>query len=307
MNSPNAIQVKALYKTFQQKVIVDHIHFNVPKGICFGILGPNGAGKTTTIRMLLGLSPMTAGEITLLDMNMPKQGRQIRARLGLVPQLDNLDPDFTVFENLLVYGNYFNISHKILKPRIAELLDFVELTKQQHQKIDTLSGGMKRRLTIARALVNDPDVIILDEPTTGLDPQVRHLLWSRLRALRQQGKTLVLTTHYMDEAERLCDNLVIMDHGKILVQDSPKNLIKQHVSPFVLEIEASVSQLKKIIDNNILENTLIEEVDNRCYCYTQSLDSLVENLKPHPEIIYYHRPANLEDVFLKLTGRNLRG
>lgn len=235
---------------------------------------------------------------------MPKAARQVRYRIGVVPQTDNLDPDFTVAENLQVYASYFGITLQQINGRMDYLLNFVALADRAETKIDALSGGMKRRLTIARALVNEPELIVLDEPTTGLDPQVRHLIWARLRDLKQAGKTLLLTSHYMEEAERLCDELVIIDEGQILAQGSPRNLIETHVEPEVLELHGEPDRARKIFDG--ISDCRIESVGDTLYCYAKDIKSLTHRLDNHPELSFLHRPATLEDVFLKITGRDLR-
>jgi len=225
-----------LRKSYGNQVVVDGVNINLNKGECFGLLGPNGAGKTTTLRLLLGLVSPDAGELQLLDHAVPRHAREARVRVGVVPQIDNLDPDFTVAENLLVYGRYFGMKDGEIEARLPELLEFANLTQKRDAKVPTLSGGMKRRLTLARALVNDPEVIFLDEPTTGLDPQARHLIWQRLRELTARGKTLLLTTHFMDEAERLCHRLAVMDNGRIISEGSPRELIAQNIEPQVVEV-----------------------------------------------------------------------
>src|SRR5512135_1946671 len=230
------IQAKGLQKSYAGTRVVDGLDLSIGKGECFGLLGPNGAGKTTTLRMLLGLVAPDGGTATLLDLPVPQAAREARIRVGVVPQMDNLDPDFTVAENLLVYGRYFGLKDSEIEARIPSLLEFASLANKRDAKVPTLSGGMKRRLTLARAMVNDPDVLFLDEPTTGLDPQARHLMWQRLRELTQQGKTLLLTTHFMDEAERLCHRLAVMDNGRIISQGSPRDLIESNIEPQVVEV-----------------------------------------------------------------------
>jgi lipooligosaccharide transport system ATP-binding protein len=279
------------------------IDLTVPRGVCFGLLGPNGAGKTTTLRMLLGVSPVTAGSLEVFGLPIGPDGRAIRARIGVVPQGDNLDPDFSVAENLRVYGRYFGIASVVLETRIAELLEFVGLTDRADARIATLSGGMKRRLTIARALVNDPELVVLDEPTTGLDPQVRHMIWGRLRELRAAGKTLLLTTHYMEEAERLCDELVIMDNGVVLEHGAPATLVRKHVEPEVLEVHGDGAAITQTLAG---AKGRLEVVADSYYFYTRFGRAAVKRLEALPTITFLHRPANLEDVFLKLTGRDLR-
>jgi lipooligosaccharide transport system ATP-binding protein len=299
------IEAAGLTKRYAQRTVVRALDLHVPPGRCVGLLGPNGAGKTTTLRMLLGHTPFEAGRLRVLGLPVPQAARQVRARTGVVPQTDNLDPDFTVAENLEVYGRYFAIPRARLLPRIRELLEFVELGERAESRIPTLSGGMKRRLTIARALVNDPELLILDEPTTGLDPQARHMIWARLRALRAQGKTLLLTTHYMEEAERLCDEIVIMDQGRILDQGTPQALIRRHVEPEVVEIRGEEHVVRAALGAEAA-HCRIETVGDTVYCYARHTRALVARLEGAPALTFLHRPANLEDVFLKLTGRELR-
>jgi lipooligosaccharide transport system ATP-binding protein len=302
-SSPPLVTAERLAKRFGSRAVVREIDFAIAPGRCFGFLGPNGAGKTTTLRMLLGLSPPSGGTLTVFGQPLPAAGRAVRARMGVVPQADNLDPDFTVVENLLTYGSYFGIDAATLRPRIGELLAFVELTDRADTKIDTLSGGMKRRLTIARALINDPELVILDEPTTGLDPQVRHLIWARLRELLRRGKTLILTTHYMEEAERLCDELVIMDQGRILERGTPRALVRQHVPGDVVEVRQPPAGLAESLAGETgLE---LETVGESLYCYTRDAHALIARLEAQGGLTYLHRPASLEDVFLRLTGREL--
>jgi len=298
------VRARQLSKSYDDKLVVRSIDLDVPRGGCFGLLGPNGAGKTTILRMILGQSPISSGDLTVLGLPIPESSRQVRQRTGVVPQKDNLDPDFTVIENLTVYASYFGLDPVIIRDRIQSLLEFVALQDRANTKINTLSGGMKRRLSIARALVNDPEFLVLDEPTTGLDPQVRHMIWARLRELKQAGKTLLLTTHYMEEAERLCDDLVIMDHGKILSQGHPKFLIKKHVPPEVVEVHGDIENFDKLISRHTDLKT--EIVGETIYCHTSDPSSLLTSLENQPTLTYLHRPANLEDVFLKLTGRELR-
>ncbi|MBI2994558.1 MAG: ATP-binding cassette domain-containing protein [Gammaproteobacteria bacterium] len=305
MHSPDpVILARGLCKNFNGLAAVRGIDLDVRRGVCFGLLGPNGAGKTTTLKMFLGQCHKSGGELRVLGMAMPQQGRKIRRRMGVVPQADNLDPDFTVYENLLVYASYFGIARPLARERIDELLDFVGLSDRAATHIGELSGGMKRRLSVARALINDPELLILDEPTTGLDPQVRHLLWTRLRELKRSGKTLLLTTHYMEEAERLCDELAIMDHGRIIAQGSPRAVIRQFVEPDVIEIQGCPPPLHAGL--TAANAGRLEIFGETTYVYTADAQALALCLKQSPEISYLHRPANLEDVFLKLTGRDLR-
>ncbi len=298
------IEARGLTKRFNDNTVVREIDFSVPPAQCFGFLGPNGAGKTTTLRMILGQSPLSAGSLSVFGLSVPRHGSKVRKRMGVVPQTDNLDPDFTVVENLRMYGAYFDLRGDGLARRIDELLEFVELADRAHAKIITLSGGMKRRLTIARALINDPELVVLDEPTTGLDPQARHMIWARLRDLRQSGKTLLLTTHYMDEAERLCDDLVIMDHGQIVDQGSPPQLIQRHVEKEVVEIREAATVANGLLDS--LSGCRTEWVGDTFYCYTDDARPVVAQIDAIDNLVFLHRPANLEDVFLKLTGRDLK-
>ncbi len=297
------VEAQGLTKRFKENTVVRGIDFRVRPGQCFGFLGPNGAGKTTTLRLILGQSPIDGGVLQVFGAPISGRGSAVRQRTGVVPQTDNLDPDFTVVENLRIYAGYFGFGGPELERRIGQLLEFIELDERAHAKIGTLSGGMRRRLTIARALVNDPDLVVLDEPTTGLDPQVRHLIWARLRDLRHQGKTLLLTTHYMEEAERLCDELVIMDRGRILDQGSPRALVRRHVEPEVIEIRTP-EHLQGMLEG--LEGCRLETVGDTLYCYTQDARPLLARIDGAAELLFLHRPANLEDVFLKLTGRELR-
>lgn len=305
MTQTPILQATQLYKRFGTHEVVKGIDFHIMPGQCFGILGPNGAGKTTTLRMLLGLSPISSGSLQILGLSMPQDGRAIRARVGVVPQMDNLDPDFSVAENLDIYANYFGLNQQQKQQRIPQLLAFAELQEKAKVRIDKLSGGMKRRLTIARALLNDPELVILDEPTTGLDPQVRHAIWARLRDLLRQGKTLLLTTHYMEEAERLCDTLMIMDQGKILEQGTPSQLIQKHATDEVLEIRgAGLSQVQVQLEQR--EDCQLELLGDLLYCYTPNGKAILHILENYQQLSFMHRRGNLEDVFLKLTGRDLR-
>jgi lipooligosaccharide transport system ATP-binding protein len=294
-----------LRKSYGGQIVVDGLDLSIRRGECFGLLGPNGAGKTTTLRLMLGLITPDSGELQLLDHAVPQQARAARMRVGVVPQIDNLDPDFTVAENLLVYGRYFGISDATINARMPELLEFANLTGKRDAKVPTLSGGMKRRLTLARALVNDPEVIFLDEPTTGLDPQARHLIWQRLRELTARGKTLLLTTHFMDEAERLCHRLAVMDTGRIISTGSPRELIEQNIEPQVVEVfgEQAASWAQ---DHAAGHAQRFEISGESVFCYVTDAQPLLQELQRHPELRYLHRPANLEDVFLKLTGREMR-
>jgi lipooligosaccharide transport system ATP-binding protein len=301
---PPVVSATDLVKRYGGFTAVDGVSLDISAGRCFGVLGPNGAGKTTTLRMILGMTPMTAGSLSVFGLPMPAQGRAIRQRIGVVPQADNLDPDFRVDENLEVHASYFGIDAATARARVPELLELANLTERRHAKTDTLSGGMKRRLTIARALINAPELVILDEPTTGLDPQARHVIWSRLTALRDRGTTLLLTTHYMEEAERLCDELVIMDHGRILDRGTPRELIRRHVEPEVIEVRAGDSTRFAAFAG--ARGCRLETQGASLYCYGHDSAPLLDFLQQDPGLVYLHRPAGLEDVFLRLTGRDLR-
>ncbi len=299
------IQARGLRKSYGDTLVVNDLNLTIQRGECFGLLGPNGAGKTTTLRLLLGLISPDAGELSLLNHAVPQYAREARLRVGVVAQFDNLDPDFTVAENLLVYGRYFGMSDAAIEARIPQLLEFANLTNKRDAKVPTLSGGMKRRLTLARALVNDPDIIFLDEPTTGLDPQARYLIWQRLRELTAQGKTLLLTTHFMEEAERLCHRLAVMDHGKLIQEGTPRELIVKNIEPQVVEVFGETSA--KWAENHAAQYTQRFEISGESvFCYVQDAQALVAHLQTQSELRYLHRPANLEDVFLKLTGREMR-
>jgi len=299
------LSAQNLRKSYAGQTVVDGLSLTINKGECYGLLGPNGAGKTTTLRLMLGLIEPESGSLSLLGFDVPQHAREARLRVGVVPQVDNLDPDFTVAENLLVYGRYFGMKENEIKTRIPKLLEFANLTHKQDVKIPTLSGGMKRRLTLARALVNDPDIIFLDEPTTGLDPQARHLIWQRLRELTAQGKTLLLTTHFMDEAERLCHRLAILDHGRMVAEDSPRALIAQHIEPQVVEVFGEgVDQWANSFAAQFSKR--FEVSGETAFCYVNDAQPLLNHLEDHAELRYLYRPANLEDVFLKLTGREMR-
>lgn len=294
-----------LHKSYANQRVVNDISLNIKRGECYGLLGPNGAGKSTTLRLLLGLTDPDGGSITLLDHAVPRMAREARLKIGVVPQMDNLDPDFTVEENLLVYGRYFNISDAEIKARIPMLLEFANLTAKKDAMVPTLSGGMKRRLSLARALVNDPDIIFLDEPTTGLDPQARHLIWQRLRELTSQGKTLLLTTHFMEEAERLCHRLGILDHGRMIAEDTPHDMIRKHIEPQVVEVFGD--NVESWAAEYATQFAQRHEVSGEtAFCYVRDAQPLLDHLHGHASLRYLHRPANLEDVFIKLTGREMR-
>jgi len=299
------LRVDGLRKRYGDTEVVRGLSFEIRRGDCFGLLGPNGAGKTTTLRCCLGLIDPDGGTIEMVGEPVPRAARRARIRVGVVPQMDNLDPDFTVRENLLIYGGYFGIKRPVLEERIPRLLDFAGLASKRDVGIRTLSGGMKRRLTLARALVNDPDLLILDEPTTGLDPQARHLIWDGLRQLLAQGKTILLTTHFMDEAERLATRLAVIDHGTLIASDTPQALLAQHVEPEVIEVYGDEARAWAEQQGRALSQRL-EIAGETAFCYTAEPKPLLADLATRANVRYLHRPANLEDLFIKLTGRELR-
>lgn len=301
--------VDGLVKRYGSFTAVDGVSFSVARGRCFGLLGPNGAGKTTTLRACLGLADPDGGTIQLLDRPVPLQAREARQFTGIVPQFDSLDPDFTVAENLRVYGRYFGLSDRSVRERIPEMLEFAGLSGKADAPLKSLSGGMKRRLTLARALVNDPEIVFLDEPTTGLDPQARHLIWDRLRKLTAAGKTLVLTTHFMDEAERLCDRLAVMDHGRIIAEGAPQELILNHIEPEVVEIFAVGDErgtVQRAVERTSELARRTEISGETAFLYCDDADPILDRLHGDRSLRVMRRAANLEDVFLKLTGRDLR-
>ena len=303
--TPVIVQAENLTKHYGKQCVVDNISFQIIKGEFCGILGPNGAGKTTTLKMLVGNTPASAGMLSVLGFPIPQQARAMRSRIGVVPQSDNLDLDFTVKENLHVYGRYFGLNRAEVERRIAELLAFVALEEKADSCIKQLSGGMKRRLSIARAMINRPELLILDEPTTGLDPQIRQNIWQLLRQLQKDGLTIILTTHYMDEAERLCGRIILMDRGRILADSTPEELVRERIEPHVLEVFGTgVSAWKNA--NPSTGPIRCEQVGETCFYYGADLSELVQTLDGWPGLRYGYRPANLEDVFLKLTGRELR-
>ncbi len=299
------LNARGLRKRYGNQEVVAGIDLTVNPGECFGLIGPNGAGKTTTLRLLLGLTEPDGGRIEMLGEPVPERAREARMKVGIVPQMDNLDPDFSVCENLLIYGRYFGHDDADIVRRIPDLLAFAGLENRAGAKVQALSGGMQRRLTLARALVNDPDLIFLDEPTTGLDPQARHMIWQRLRALLNQGKTIILTTHFMEEAERLCDRLAILDQGRIIATGTPRGLIEHHIEPHVVEIFGEgVDNWVENHGKTLCRRT--ERVGETLFCYTQDSKAVIEQICLDPSLRYLGRPASLEDVFLKLTGRDLR-
>ncbi len=299
-----------LIKHFGPNRVVDDLSFAIQPGECLGIIGPNGAGKTTTIRMCLGLSSPDQGQVRYTDAggvprHMPQDALAIKQELGVVSQMDTLDPDFTCAENIRIYGRYFGLSQAQLDERVPALLDFAVLSHKAKSKPSDLSGGMKRRLSLARALVNSPRLLLLDEPTTGLDPQARHLMWERLQALMQTGTSILLTTHFMDEAERLCDRLLVLDHGRKIAEGTPRELIASHIEPEVIEVYGQDAHT--VLDTEaaaLAERT--ERSGETLFLYTRQAQALASALAQHPQWRSLHRPANLEDVFLKLTGRQIR-
>ncbi|HEY3375790.1 MAG TPA: ABC transporter ATP-binding protein [Candidatus Aquicultor sp.] len=307
-SASNDVCASDLVKQYDAFAAVKGITFAVKHGECFGLLGPNGAGKTTTIRMLYGMSPPTAGELYVLDQDIRTHARAIKRCLGVVPQETNLDTDLTVLENLEVYANYFGIPKNIARERASELLNFIQLEGRTKTMVDELSGGMKRRLLLARALINNPKLIILDEPTTGLDPQARHLIWDKMRELKGQQVTLVLTTHYMEEASQLCDRIVIMDEGTIIAEGSPAELINRYISREALEIRVAPGQSQRAIDVLSPLSETYEVQDDTLVFFASSVDVLMRAAEEaHLPIEYVLvRLTTLEDVFLKLTGRRLR-
>ena len=305
-------EVEQLRKRYGETTVVNDVSFAIAPGECLGVIGPNGAGKTTTIRMCLGLTAPDGGAVRFFAepgaqaLHMPRDALAIKAQLGVVTQFDTLDPDFTCAENLRVFGRYFGLKGAVMDERVPRLLDFAALTHKAHAKPGELSGGMKRRLSLARALVNDPRLLLLDEPTTGLDPQARHLMWERLQLLLQQGKSILLTTHFMDEAERLCSRLLVLDHGKKIAEGRPRELIAQHLEPDVVEV-FGLGAVALAEDAALRALAARVEISGETvFFYTQSAQPLLQALGAHPHLRTLHRPANLEDLFLKLTGRQIR-
>ena len=298
-------EARGLSKRYGQAEVVKDLSFHIDKGECLGVIGPNGAGKTTTVRMCLGLTVPDQGSIWALGLAMPGDALAIKAQLGVVSQFDTLDPDFSCEENLLVYGRYFGMKDAQIRERIPRLLEFAALSHKAGTRPGELSGGMRRRLSLARALVNDPRLLMLDEPTTGLDPQARHLMWERLQLLLQQGKSILLTTHFMDEAERLCSRLLVLDHGKKIAEGRPRDLIAQHLEPDVVEaygdgtLALAESPIKALAAR-------VEVSGETVFFYTDDAKQLLDALAAYPKMRTLHRPANLEDLFLKLTGRQIR-
>jgi lipooligosaccharide transport system ATP-binding protein len=305
MSRETMLRVAELRKVYDGREVVRGVGFTVQRGECFGILGPNGAGKTTTLRCCLGLTRPDGGTLELGGHAVPRDARQARYRVGVVPQFDNLDPDFTVTENLVMFARYFDIPAREARARVPRLLEFAGLGDRGQARLDTLSGGMKRRLTLARALVNDPDILFLDEPTTGLDPQARHLIWDGLKRLVAAGKTLILTTHFMDEAERLCNRLCVMDNGAIIALDTPRVLIETLIEPVVIEVYGDGVAGWGGGPNKPIVNRL-ELTGETAFCYMHDPEPLLGRLRGEPGLKVLRRAANLEDVFIKLTGRDIR-
>ena len=305
--NPPLLSVNHLFKRYGDQTVVNDLSFHIEPGECLGVIGPNGAGKTTTIRMCLGLAEPDGGDIAYFNaQRMPRDALDIKAQLGVVAQMDTLDPDFTAAENLLVFGRYFGLPDAVIRERIPQLLEFAALSHKGSAKPGQLSGGMKRRLSLARALINQPRLLLLDEPTTGLDPQARHLMWERLQVLLQEGKSILLTTHFMDEAERLCDRLLVLDHGRKIAEGRPRDLIAQHLEPEVVEVFgqgatalAQEASLRALADR-------IEVSGETVFFYTHHSRAVLDALQAWPQQRTLHRPSNLEDLFLKLTGRQIR-
>ena len=301
------LSVDHLFKRYGDQTVVNDLSFHIEPGECLGVIGPNGAGKTTTLRMCLGLSEPDGGSVHFFnDLAMPHDALAIKAQLGVVAQMDTLDPDFTAAENLLVFGRYFALPERLIRERIPQLLEFAALSHKGQAKPGELSGGMKRRLSLARALINQPRLLLLDEPTTGLDPQARHLMWERLQALLQQGKSILLTTHFMDEAERLCSRLLVLDHGRKIAEGRPRDLIAEHLEPEVVEVygQGATELARQTGLQALAERT--EVSGDTVFFYTRDSRPLMAALQAWPQLRTLHRPSNLEDLFLKLTGRQIR-
>lgn len=298
------LQMRNVRKRYGDQLVVDNLDLEVQPGQCFGLLGPNGAGKTTTLRMLLGLTTPESGTLTLCGEPIPLRAPQARMRVGVVPQFDNLDPDFSVIENLRIFGRYFGLSSARIAEQVPKLLEFARLENKANAQVRDLSGGMRRRLTVARALINDPDLLVMDEPTTGLDPQARHLIWERLKSLLGAGKTILLTTHFMEEAERLCNHLCVIDAGRKIAEGKPHELIDREIGCDVVEVYGD--ELEPLRDTLTPLADRCEMRGETLFCYVRDPDPLLATLHGKGGVRYLHRPANLEDVFLKLTGREMR-
>jgi lipooligosaccharide transport system ATP-binding protein len=298
------LRISHLTKKFGDATVVDDLSLEIMPGECLGVIGPNGAGKTTTIRICLGLSGHDSGEITAFGLPLPARVREAKKRIGVVTQFDSLDPDFTCAENLRVYGAYFGLPRAVIDARVPSLLAFAALQGKANAKPGELSGGMKRRLSLGRALVNDPDLLLLDEPTTGLDPQARHLMWERLGTLLQQGKSILLTTHFMDEAERLCDRLLVLDHGRKIAEGTPRGLIAEHLESNVVEVYGEGAAAAAQAHAGLAQR--VETSGDTVFFYLQDARPLLDALASDSRLRTLHRPANLEDLFLKMTGRQIR-
>ncbi|GAB7547391.1 nodulation factor ABC transporter ATP-binding protein NodI [Cupriavidus sp. D39] len=298
------LELRNVSKQYGDTVVVDDLSLSVQRGQCFGLLGPNGAGKTTTLRLLLGLTTPACGTLTLCGEPIPQRAPQARMRVGVVPQFDNLDPDFTVVENLRIFGRYFGLERAVIEERVPALLEFARLESRAKAQVRDLSGGMRRRLTVARALINDPDLLVMDEPTTGLDPQARHLIWERLKSLLANGKTILLTTHFMEEAERLCNYLCVIDSGRKIAEGKPHELIDSQIGCDVVEVYGD--NLEPLRGELHPLATRTEMSGETLFCYVKEPAPLLAALHGRNGVRYLHRPANLEDVFLKLTGREMR-
>ncbi len=297
-------RISHLHKRFGDNLVVNDLSLQLHAGECLGVIGPNGAGKTTTIRMCLGLTGPDSGEIEAFGLPIPQQLRAAKKRMGVVTQFDSLDPDFSCVENLRVYGRYFGLPGRVINERIPKLLEFAALQAKANAKPGELSGGMKRRLSLGRALINDPDLLLLDEPTTGLDPQARHIMWERLQNLLQQGKAILLTTHFMDEAERLCDRLLVLDHGRKIAEGTPRGLIAEHLESDVVEVFGDGAL--EIASSHAAQASRVEVRGETVFFYLDEPGPLLVSLGAHKQLRVLHRPANLEDLFLKLTGRQIR-
>jgi len=298
------LRISHLTKRYGDATVVDDLSLEIAPGECLGVIGPNGAGKTTTIRICLGLTGADGGTVEAFGLPLPAKVREAKKRIGVVTQFDSLDPDFTCAENLRVYGAYFGLSRATVAERVPRLLDFAALQSKAGARPGELSGGMKRRLSLGRALINDPDLLLLDEPTTGLDPQARHLMWERLQNLLQQGKAILLTTHFMDEAERLCDRLLVLDHGRKIAEGKPRDLIREHLESDVVEVYGDGAAAAGQRHSPLAER--VETSGETVFFYLREPKRLLDALAPDHTIRYLHRPANLEDLFLKLTGRQIR-
>jgi len=297
-------RIDGLHKRFGDNLVVDNLSLQIQPGECLGVIGPNGAGKTTTIRMCLGQTAPDSGRIEAFGLPIPDRVREAKKRIGVVTQFDSLDPDFTCAENLRVYGRYFGLPRQVIEERIPKLLEFSALQAKAGARPGELSGGMKRRLSLGRALINDPDLLLLDEPTTGLDPQARHLMWERLQNLLQQGKSILLTTHFMDEAERLCDRLLVLDHGRKIAEGTPRGLIPEHLETDVIEVYGDGAKLAAQGHGALASR--VETSGETVFFYLSDPKPLLDVLASNHSVHYLHRPANLEDLFLKLTGRQIR-